>query len=68
MFRNEHRILWMWPFVIFAFLFLFLFSRSFFLSLYGNFIDIVIILVITPLLHRGVNILAYKMHRKDVPW
>ena len=58
----------MWPFVIFAFLFLFLISRSFFASLYGNFIDIVIILVITPLLHRGVNILAYKMHRKDVPW
>ena len=65
---EKGNLLDMWPFVIFAFLFLFLFSRSFFLLLYGNFIDIVIILVITPLLHRGVNILAYKMHRKDVPW
>ncbi len=58
----------MWPFVIFAFLFLWIAEPHFFFALYGNFIDIVIILVITPFLHRGVNILAYKMHRKDVPW
>lgn len=58
----------MWPFVIVSFLFLFLFSNKIFLQIYGNFIDILILLVITPLLHRGVNIIAYKMHRKDVPW
>ncbi|MHB1440717.1 MAG: CDP-2,3-bis-(O-geranylgeranyl)-sn-glycerol synthase [Cuniculiplasma sp.] len=58
----------MWPFVIVAFLFLFLLEHGFFISLYGNFIDIVVILIITSLLHRGVNILAFKMHRKDVPW
>jgi CDP-2,3-bis-(O-geranylgeranyl)-sn-glycerol synthase len=65
---QKGNLLDMWPFVIVAFLFSFLITRSFFIELYGNFIDIVIILVITPLLHRGVNILAYKMHRKDVPW
>jgi CDP-diglyceride synthetase len=58
----------MWPFVIFAFIFLLLGETHFFFDLYGNFIDIVIIMAITPFLHRGVNILAYKMHRKDVPW
>lgn len=58
----------MWPFVIFAFIFLWLAEPHFFFTLYGNFIDIVIILAVTPFLHRGVNILAYKMHRKDVPW
>ncbi|MGP6220365.1 CDP-2,3-bis-(O-geranylgeranyl)-sn-glycerol synthase [Caldiplasma sukawensis] len=58
----------MWPFVLMSFLFLLVFFRVVFFQIYGNFIDIIILLIITPLLHRGVNIIAYKMHRKDVPW
>ena len=26
------------------------------------------VIILTPLLHRGVNILGYKMGKKDVPW
>ena len=58
----------MWPFVLVAFMFLYLIEPKFFINVYGNFIDIAFIMVLVPLLHRGVNILAYKMHRKDVPW
>lgn len=65
---QKGNLLDMWPFVIFAFLFSFAITTKFFIALYGNFIDIVLILVLTPLLHRGVNILAYRMKWKDVPW
>jgi len=51
-----------------SFLLLFIFARPFFMKFYGDFIAIVIILVITPPIHRGVNILAYKFKMKDVPW
>jgi CDP-2,3-bis-(O-geranylgeranyl)-sn-glycerol synthase len=35
----------------------------------GNAIwGLVAFLVVVPLLHRGVNIIGYKMGRKDVPW
>lgn len=33
-----------------------------------HFIGLVAIMVITPLLHRAVNIIGYKMGKKDVPW
>ncbi len=65
---QKGNLLDMWPFVIVAFLFSFLITGKFFMAMYGNLIDIVLILVLTPLLHRGVNILAYKMKWKDVPW
>lgn len=26
------------------------------------------VLILTPLLHRGVNILGYRMGKKEVPW
>jgi CDP-2,3-bis-(O-geranylgeranyl)-sn-glycerol synthase len=29
---------------------------------------VLVVLVATPLLHRSVNILGYKMGKKDVPW
>lgn len=61
-------ILDQWPFVLMSFLLLFIFARPFFMKFYGDFIAIVIILVITPPIHRGVNILAYKFKMKDVPW
>ena len=61
-------ILDQWPFVIMSFLLLFIFARPFFLKFYGNLITIIVILVMTPPVHRGVNILAYKFNIKDVPW
>lgn len=57
-----------WPFVLVAFLFLFIFSRTFFMTYYGNIVGFLAILIITPPLHRGVNILGYAMRKKDVPW
>ncbi len=29
---------------------------------------ILVVLIISPALHRGVNIIGYKMGKKDVPW
>jgi CDP-2,3-bis-(O-geranylgeranyl)-sn-glycerol synthase len=39
-----------------------------FMQLYGDLIPVAVILIITPPIHRGVNILAYKFKMKDVPW
>ena len=58
----------MWPFALVSFLFLFVFSRTFFMDYYGNIIGILTILVVTPPLHRAVNVIGYRMKRKDVPW
>lgn len=57
-----------WPFVMMSFIFVFVFARGFFMEYYGNFIGIVVILALTPPLHRAVNIIGYKMNKKDVPW
>ncbi len=65
---QKGNLLDMWPFVIVAFLFSLIITEKFFMELYSNFIDIILILIITPILHRGVNILAYRMKWKDVPW
>ncbi|BAB59329.1 hypothetical protein [Thermoplasma volcanium GSS1] len=56
-----------WPFALVAFLFLFLMERPFFLHYYF-FAGIIVILAIVPPLHRAVNIIGYKLHKKDVPW
>lgn len=58
----------MWPFVLVSFLFLYLFSRTFFMEYYGNIIGALTILLVTPPLHRAVNIIGFKMKKKDVPW
>ena len=65
---QKGNIIDMWPFVLVAFLFSFIFTPAFFITLYGNFIDIILILILTPVLHRSVNIIAYRMKLKDVPW
>ena len=57
-----------WPFVVISFIFLFLFARTFFIRFYGDIIPIIVLLIITPPIHRGVNMLAYKLKMKDVPW
>ena len=45
----------------------FIFSRSWFLKSFTLPIAI-IVLVITPILHRSANIIAYRIKLKDVPW
>ncbi len=57
-----------WPFVLVSFLFLYLYDGSFFMQYYGNIIGILTILIVTPPLHRLINIIGYRMNRKDVPW
>jgi len=54
-------------FVAGAFLFLIIFSPSWFLQTFTIY-HIIIILVVTPLLHRIMNIAGYKIGKKKVPW
>ena len=65
---SKGNLLDQWPFVLSATLFIFIFSRGFFFAAYPYLIPVIVILVLTPPLHRSVNILAFKLHRKDVPW
>ncbi len=55
-------------FVLFAWLLLAIFYPSWLLEHFGKIVPLLTILVLTPLIHRSVNILAYKMGKKDVPW
>lgn len=57
-----------YPFVIVALLFTFLFSSSFFFAAYWSIAGIISIIVITPPLHRAVNIIGFRIGRKNVPW
>lgn len=56
-----------YDFVIGCFLFLIIFSRKWFLDNFSIY-HILVILIFTPFLHRGVNIIGYKMGKKEVPW
>ncbi len=44
------------------------FSETFWPEEYAFPWHMLVILVISPALHRGVNIIGYKMGKKDVPW
>lgn len=57
-----------WPFVFVSFLLVYIFAPSFFMEYYGNIVGALAILLITPPLHRAINIIGYKLNRKDVPW
>ncbi|EQD50553.1 integral membrane protein [mine drainage metagenome] len=57
-----------YPFALMSLLLLFLMSPGFFLEVYWNIPAILIILVITPPLHRAVNIVGFRLKRKSVPW
>ena len=57
-----------WPFVFMSFLLLFIFERHFLMIYYGDMVGFITILVITHPLHRAVNIIGYRMNKKDVPW
>jgi len=55
-------------FVAFAWLSLALLFPDWFISHFFNLPAIIMVLIVTPLLHRGVNIIGYKMGKKKVPW
>ena len=55
-------------FMIISLLFVALAYPDFFFMYFWNATAIITIFVITPLLHRVVNMIAYKMGYKDVPW
>jgi len=60
-----------YDFLIGSMLLLLVFYPDWLLSNYweGNrWIALLTVLVSVPLLHRGVNIIGYRMGRKDVPW
>ena len=55
-------------FVLIAWLFLCIFFPAWFYEHFGKIVPVLTVFIITPLLHRGVNIIGYKMGKKDVPW
>ncbi len=55
-------------FVFIAWLIVYIFYPSFFNRAFNNVPAVVTILILTPLIHRIVNIIAYKMGKKPVPW
>lgn len=57
-----------WPFVVFSFLFAYVFFPNFFVHAFWNLPAFITIFILTPMLHRIVNILGYKLGRKEVPW
>ncbi|MGC8913587.1 MAG: CDP-2,3-bis-(O-geranylgeranyl)-sn-glycerol synthase [Thermoplasmata archaeon] len=61
-------ILDQFTFVLFSWCLLAVFFWDWFHVHFLNLPAIVVILVITPLLHRGINIVGYKMGKKKVPW
>ncbi len=60
-----------YDFLIGAWLLVFIFKSQWFLEhfIYGSHtVALITVIILTPLLHKGVNILGYKMGKKDVPW
>ena len=64
-------ILDQYNFVIGAVVLVLIFRSGWFLNRYirGNGIyGLILFLIVAPLLHRGVNIIGYKLGKKNVPW
>ncbi len=60
-----------YDFLIGAWLLVLVFRFEWFLDhfiLWPYTMAIITVIILTPLLHRGMNILGYKMGKKDVPW
>jgi len=58
-------------FVVGAIVLVLIFNHDWFINHYidGNGIyGLILFLIVVPLLHRGVNIIGYKMGKKNVPW
>ncbi len=60
-----------YDFLIGAWMMVLIFKTQWFLDhfiYWPNTLAIITVIILTPLLHRGVNILGYKMGKKAVPW
>ncbi len=60
-----------YDFLIGAIILLLAFQTGWFLRIYvldGAIIGLIFIVLITPPLHRAVNVLGYRLGKKDVPW
>ncbi|MFQ6106952.1 MAG: CDP-2,3-bis-(O-geranylgeranyl)-sn-glycerol synthase [Thermoplasmata archaeon] len=60
-----------YDFLVGTILLLLIFQTGWFLKYYVlgySFIGLIFIVALTPLLHRAVNILGYRLGKKDVPW
>ncbi len=59
----------MYDFIIMSLLLCFIFQRDWLISwIFDGVVPLFTILVLTPFLHRGVNIIGYKMGVKNEPW
>ena len=70
--RGEKAILLdQYNFVVGAFVLVLLVNIDWFVEHYvdgSGIVALVVFLISVPLIHRGVNIIGYKMGKKDVPW
>ncbi len=57
-----------YPFLLISLLFLYIFYPIEFFMYVWNLPGIITLIVITPLLHRAVNIIGFRIGKKDVPW
>ena len=58
-------------FVVGAILIVLLSYPDWFLDHYwrdNGYYGLILLLIVVPVLHRGVNIIGYKMGKKNVPW
>lgn len=57
-----------YPFLLISLLFVYIWSNYFFMHYFFNLIALLTLLIFTPLIHRLVNIVGYKIGKKEVPW
>ncbi|MGC8585271.1 MAG: CDP-2,3-bis-(O-geranylgeranyl)-sn-glycerol synthase [Thermoplasmata archaeon] len=65
---SEALILDQYPFLICSFIFFYFFNSSLFYQYVWNIYSIIFLIIVTIILHRLVNIIGYKMGKKEVPW
>jgi CDP-2,3-bis-(O-geranylgeranyl)-sn-glycerol synthase len=66
---DKYAILDMYDFIFMSLLLCFIFQRDWLLSwILDGWVPLFTILVLTPFLHRGVNIIGYKIGVKNEPW
>ena len=66
---DKFPLLDMYDFIIMSLLLCFIFQRDWLLSwIVDGWVPLFTILVLTPFLHRGVNIIGYKIGVKNEPW
>jgi CDP-2,3-bis-(O-geranylgeranyl)-sn-glycerol synthase len=57
----------MYDFILGAWLWTLLLAPGWFFDVFSAW-HLLVVIVVTPALHRSVNIIGYKMGKKDVPW